>query len=44
MLAALGGHYHWSEAALLGLDDERAVFWHSAAAELHERIAQRRED
>lgn len=37
MLAAIGGHYHWSRAELLSLTDTEARFWHSAAAELHEQ-------
>ena len=37
MLAAIGGHYHWSRAELEALTAEDAEFYHGAAAELERR-------
>lgn len=34
MLAAIGGHYHWSRAELEALTAADAIFYHNAAAEL----------
>lgn len=34
MLAAIGGHYHWSRAELEAMTAEDAEFYHGAAAEL----------